>query len=104
MKRVKISELRDHLSRYLDHVRAGGTLIVLDRTKPIAEIRPIAAHPPGQPRTDAEWLDSLERRGLIRRGTGRLPAGFLEKRRRRGPVSRGAPLYEAILEEREESR
>ena len=102
MKRAKISELRVHLSRYLDHVRAGGTVIVLDRDTPIAEIRPIAPRPKGRSKSDDERLDRLERKGLIRRSTGVLPPGFLEKLRRRGPIAPGARLGEAILEEREE--
>ena len=104
MKRVRISELRGRLSRYLDHVRAGGTVIVLDRDRPIAEIRPIPPRPPGVSKADAERIERLERKGLVRRGTGTLPPGFLERLRKRGPVSRGAPLYKGILEEREESR
>src|SRR5213594_1387059 len=103
MKRAKISDLRDHLSRYLEHVRAGGTVIVLDRDRPIAEIRPIRAPSPARSRTNSQWLDELERAGLIRRGTGRLPSGLLEDLRRRGPIGRDARLVEAILEEREES-
>ncbi len=41
MKKAKIAELRNGLSRYLDHVRAGGTVLVYDRDKPIAEIVPL---------------------------------------------------------------
>ncbi|MGH7151589.1 MAG: type II toxin-antitoxin system Phd/YefM family antitoxin [Planctomycetota bacterium] len=104
MKRAKISELRKRLSRYLDHVRAGGTVIVLDRDRPIAEIRPIRARPPGRSKSDEEWLDDLERKGLIRRGTGRMPPGFIEDSKKRGPIAPGARLVEAILEEREDGR
>lgn len=79
MKHARISQLRDHLSRYLDRVRAGGEVIVLDRERPIARIVPItegAAAPAG----DAERLESLERRGLVRRGTGKLPAWWGKRR------------------------
>ena len=41
MKKAKIAELRNGLSRYLDHVRAGGSVIVYDRDTPIAEIVPM---------------------------------------------------------------
>ncbi|MCI0586768.1 MAG: type II toxin-antitoxin system Phd/YefM family antitoxin [Planctomycetes bacterium] len=101
MKRVKVSELRSALSRYLDHVRAGGTVIVLDRGRPIAEIRPIPDRASGGGGPDEEWLADLERQGLIRRGTGRLPPGFVEKLLKRGPLVPGARLGESILEERE---
>ncbi|MGH7149564.1 MAG: type II toxin-antitoxin system Phd/YefM family antitoxin [Planctomycetota bacterium] len=101
MKRARISDLRRRLSRYLDHVRAGGTVIVLDRDKPIAEIRPIAFRKRGRSKEDEERLDRLERKGLIRRGTGVLPRGFFARLRRRGPIAPGVRLGEAILEERE---
>jgi len=41
MKKAKIAELRNSLSRYLDHVRAGGSVLVYDRDTPIAEIVPL---------------------------------------------------------------
>jgi len=31
MKKVKIAELKNHLSRYLHHVRSGDSVLVLDR-------------------------------------------------------------------------
>jgi prevent-host-death family protein len=40
MKHAKISELKAHLSEYLAKVRRGGTVVVLDRTIPIARIVP----------------------------------------------------------------
>src|SRR5213593_1194028 len=103
MKRVKIAELRNHLSRYLDHVRAGGTLLVLDRKRPIAEIRPIAAPPARGVNADEERLADLERKGILRRGKGRVPAALIEEMKGWAPIAPGARLLEALLEEREES-
>jgi len=40
-KRVKIFELKNHLSKYLRHVRRGHTVEVLDRDTLIAEIVPV---------------------------------------------------------------
>jgi antitoxin (DNA-binding transcriptional repressor) of toxin-antitoxin stability system len=40
-KRVKISELKAHLSEYLRHVRRGLTVEVFDRETLIAEIVPV---------------------------------------------------------------
>jgi len=79
VKHARISQLRDHLSRYLDRVRAGGEVIVLDRERPIARIVPIAEGA-AAPAGDAERLASLERRGLLRRGAGRLPAWWGKQR------------------------
>jgi len=39
-KRVKISELKAHLSEYLRHVRKGHTVEVLDRETPVARLVP----------------------------------------------------------------
>ena len=39
-KRVKISELKAHLSEYLRHVRRGHTVEVMDRDTPVARLVP----------------------------------------------------------------
>jgi prevent-host-death family protein len=41
MKRVKIAELKDHLSRHLREVERGGEVEVTDRDRPIARIVPM---------------------------------------------------------------
>ena len=43
MKRVKIAELKDQLSRYLREVERGAEVEVTDRNRPIARIVPIPA-------------------------------------------------------------
>jgi len=99
MKRAKISELRDRLSQYLDHVRAGGRVLVLDRNRPIAEIVPIR-DPSATTSADADRLASLEREGIIRRGTGKPPV-LLPPEELPGE---GARVLDAVLEERENGR
>src|SRR5208282_3129283 len=100
MKKAKIGELRNGLSRYLDHVRAGGSVVVYDRDTPIAEIVPftkskaVSAHD-----RDEERLARLERKGAIRRGTGDLAAWF--KTHKPIEVPGGASVLKALLEERE---
>jgi prevent-host-death family protein len=42
MKRVKIAELKDHLSAYLRAVERGAEVEVTDRDRPIARIVPVA--------------------------------------------------------------
>ena len=44
MKRAKVSELKAKLSAYLRSVRNGETVLVMDRTTPIAKLVPIE-HP-----------------------------------------------------------
>ena len=41
MKTVKIADLKAHLSSYLRDVRAGGELVVADRSTPFAVISPL---------------------------------------------------------------
>ena len=88
MKRVNIAELKNRLSRYLDHVRAGGTVVVLDRTVPVARIVPLHRTEAGADARD-DHLRRLERQGAIRRGSGRLPEWL---GRRRPPRLRGSVL------------
>jgi prevent-host-death family protein len=44
MKRVKIAELKDHLSEHLRSVERGGQLLVTDRDRPIARIVPVGGN------------------------------------------------------------
>ena len=43
MTSVNIQEAKTHLSRYAKRVKAGETIILCERNRPIAEIRPIVA-------------------------------------------------------------
>ena len=46
MERVKIAELKDHLSKYLRAAEAGASYEVTDRDRPIARIVPVRERPP----------------------------------------------------------
>jgi prevent-host-death family protein len=88
MKRVKIADLKNNLSRYLSHVREGGDLIVLDRHTPVARIvpfdRPAPAEAPGTGREEY-WTEArvgeMERRGTIARGERGTMAAWLKETR-----------------------
>ncbi|TVP75121.1 MAG: type II toxin-antitoxin system prevent-host-death family antitoxin [Puniceicoccaceae bacterium] len=41
MTTININEAKTHLSRYAKRVKAGETVILADRNKPFAEIRPL---------------------------------------------------------------
>jgi antitoxin (DNA-binding transcriptional repressor) of toxin-antitoxin stability system len=94
MKRAKIAELKNNLSRYLQHVKSGGTVLVLDRDQPVARLVPVQQPAPGHD-ADEERLLRLERRGLIRRGTGKLP-DWLGKRK--PPKLRGSILRDFLAD------
>jgi prevent-host-death family protein len=46
MKRVKIAELKDHLSQHLRAVERGTEVVVTDRDRPIARIVPMGEAEP----------------------------------------------------------
>jgi antitoxin (DNA-binding transcriptional repressor) of toxin-antitoxin stability system len=94
---VNVSELKDHLSRYLGEVRRGRSVVVCHRDRIIARIEPAGGSAVAEG-GDAQWLDDLERRGTLRRATGRLTVAWLKKRPRLGK----ADVVAAVLREREE--
>ncbi len=96
MKEAKISEVKNQLSRYLALVRKGEVIRILDRDVPVAQIVPID-RPSGAP-AGPEVLADMERKGLVRRGSGRIPRELLEK----NPPGRPAGVLDALLEERRE--
>ncbi len=73
MKSVNIAELKNHLSLYLNEVKAGEEILVRDRNLPVARIVPLARA------TDenAELL-ALAAQGKIRLGEGALDESFWE--------------------------
>ena len=97
MKYAKIGELRDGLSRFIDEVREGTEILVLDRDRPVARIVPAGGASPA-PGGDAERLLDLERRGLLRRGKGRYPEVL-----KQAPVKVRGSVLADLRSERESS-
>ena len=90
MKKAKVAELKNGLSRYLAHVKRGGTVLVFERDRPVARIIPVTSQPSSDKR-----LGDLERRGIVRRGKG----DFGEWLRKHRPI-RVRGVLKALLEER----
>ena len=79
MRSTNIADLRNHLTRYLQEVRAGGEIVVRDRERPIAKIVPFTID-------DADADDAaLVAGGLMRKGSGVIPPSFWSARRPRMP-------------------
>lgn len=93
MTNAAVSEIKARLSEYLARVRGGEEVIVTDRGRPVARIVPVSDREP--------HLAELERRGLIRRPSARLPDDFLDRPR---PKVAGPSLVDAVTEERSEGR
>jgi prevent-host-death family protein len=79
MKKTGIAELKNNLSRYIDQVKGGESILVLDRNQPVAQIVPLQTAARGAA-SNEERIARLERKGLIRRGSGD-PQKWLAKRR-----------------------
>jgi prevent-host-death family protein len=94
MKKASISELKNQLSSYLQQVRAGETVLILDRNQPIARIERIADE------DRDEQLARLHRAGILTPPTQAVPMDLL----RSPSPGAGANVLAALLEEREDGR
>jgi prevent-host-death family protein len=92
MKTATISDAKNRLSSLLDRVKAGQTVLITDRGVPVARLESVSSSsdPTGR-------RERLARAGVVRLGSGAVPAEILA-----GPTTRlpGASLVEAVLEER----
>lgn len=96
MKTAPISELKARLSEYLNQVKSGAEVLITDRGKPVARIVPVSGKK--RPR---QALAKIERAGLLKLGTGKLPSDFWTMPRGKDP--QGSALKALILE-REDGR
>ena len=96
MKIAAVSKLKAYLSDYLNQVKAGTEVLITDRGKPVARLVPIS-------RTKAvgESLARMEKQGLIKLGSGKLPKNFWTMPRPEDPQGL---VLKALLEEREEGK
>jgi prevent-host-death family protein len=94
MKITTVSKLKASLSEYLRSVKAGEEVLVTERGRPIAKLTPAASADrlPDQ-------LIEMEKQGLIKIGSGKLPKGFWDLPRPKDPKGL---VVKAVLREREE--
>jgi prevent-host-death family protein len=97
VKTTNIAELKNRLSFFLDRVRRGETVLVLDRTTAIARIVPVEAPSELTSEREAAWLRGLEARGILRLGALK---GVPEIWETPPPGDRPVNAVEALLEER----
>lgn len=94
MKTATVSKLKASLSEYLRQVKAGEEVLITERGRPIAKLAPaLSSH------TLSEHLVEMEKQGLIKLGSGRLPKGFWDMPRPEDPKGL---VSKAVLREREE--
>jgi len=100
MRTASITETKNQLSSFIEAIKHGETVLIFERSVPVARLEPVD---PNALPAGAEHLAQLERNGLLRRGTGKLPPDFLQQE---FPTqAEGAPsIVEAVHRDREEGR
>lgn len=94
MKLATVTQAKNGLSALLDRVKAGESIVITERGRPIARIEPMTAT------SDADGrLDRLERAGILRRGLAPPPIDLM--REPPPKLTGGASIIDAVLEERE---
>ena len=96
MKTAAVSEIKARLSEYLNQVKAGMEVLITDRGKPVARLVPVS-----RSKDLKESLTRMEKQGLIRLGSGKLPKDFWKIPRPEDPEYL---VLKALLEEREAGR
>ena len=114
MKRVKIADLKNNLSRHLLYVRDGGELLVLDRDTPIARVVAFApaespdARPARAGREEywtPERLARMEQQGIIARGGARAAQAWAKGLRAvKLPAGTPSAVDELLRTRRESTR
>ena len=95
MKTATVSKLKASLSEYLRQVKAGEEVLVTERGRPIARIAPaVISH------TLPKHLVEMQKQGLIKLGSEKLPKDFWDLPRPKDPKGL---VVKAVLREREES-
>jgi prevent-host-death family protein len=96
MKTAAVSELKARLSKYLHRVKAGEEVLITDRGNPVARLLPIS-----RAKMRRDTMASMEKRGLIRLGSGKLPKDFWKIPK---PEDAEGLVLKALLKEREGGR
>jgi antitoxin (DNA-binding transcriptional repressor) of toxin-antitoxin stability system len=96
MRTVGLRELKNHLSRYIRDVRSGHAVVVTDRGRVVAELRPPGDAPPGT--TIEPALARLVNRNLLILGAPNNPTLY----RRLRPVLRHTTAQQLLDADRGE--
>jgi prevent-host-death family protein len=93
MRRVSVTELKNRLSQYLRLVKRGETIVVVERSVPVARLEAVS----GQGSGADSALERLVRDGIVSRpvrGEGPSPL-------RKAPVPCAGDIVKALVEERD---
>lgn len=94
-KSISVSQLKARLSEQLRRVKAGETVLITERGRPIGMMSPLP------PEVVSEELAELVEAGLVRPSSAALPPGFWDDER---PADPEGKVRQAIIDEREQGR
>lgn len=94
MKSAAASQLKASLSKYLKWVKAGEEVLVTERGNPIAKLSPISGA------KTKKHLQEMEKQGLIKLSSIKIPENFWDMPRPRDLEDLG---LKALIEERQAS-
>ena len=95
MKKASISEAKNNLSALIDRVRAGASVLILDRGRPVARLEPVNG-------SDDERVVRLVRDGVVRPARRAVAKAVWASKPPRPKA--GASALKALLDERRDAR
>ncbi len=96
MPTAAVSDLKARLSEYLKRVKGGAEILITDRGKPVARLVPVS-----RAKIARDALAQMEKQGLIKIGSGKLPKDFWSMP---SPEDPGESVLSALLDERKAGR
>jgi prevent-host-death family protein len=98
VKKASITEMKNNLSAYIDSVKNGSPVLIMDRGRPVARLEPVSGLAAGAEGS----LARLIRDGVVRQARGAVPARMIASK----PPSpkKGASAVRALLDERRDGR
>ncbi len=99
MKVANLTDAKNDLSRLVERARRGERVRILVRGVPAADLVAVEVGS-GEAGGEEAELAELEKRGVIRRGAGGVPAALT----RPGPRVKGGRAIAALLDERRRGR
>jgi antitoxin (DNA-binding transcriptional repressor) of toxin-antitoxin stability system len=99
MKKASITEAKNGLSKLIDGVKAGSSVLIMDRDRPVARLEPVT----GADADDTGRLARLVREGIVRPSrNASMPKKLITEPPPR--VKGGESIVDILIEERRESR
>jgi prevent-host-death family protein len=101
MEKATITEIKNHLSAFLDKVKHGEPVLITDRGRPVARLETVVSD---TSMSDMKGrLARLERTGLVRRAKSTPSREMIAGTPPPAP-GQGVSLLQAVLAERKENR